>query len=104
MTEATYFTLASLLGERRHGYGIIKEAERLSDGRVQLSAGTLYGALERLLRQGLVAEAGEEIVNGRARRYYTLTGGGEQALQAEADRMRSAVRAVAKVATRRTAS
>jgi PadR family transcriptional regulator, regulatory protein PadR len=96
MREPTYFILASLLEERRHGYGIIKEAERLSDGRVVLPAGTLYGALDRLLKAGLVAVDGEEIVDGRARRYYVLTEHGTQELRDEASRLHQAAFAVLK--------
>lgn len=99
MREPTYFILASLLGERRHGYAIIKETERLSNGRVTLPAGTLYGALDRLLKTGLVAAEGEEIVDGRARRYYALTETGERELREEAERLRHAARAVLKPAS-----
>jgi PadR family transcriptional regulator PadR len=94
MTEPTYFIMASLLGARRHGYGIIKQTERLSDGRVQLAVGTLYGALDRLLKGGLVNAGGQEIVDGRARRYYVLSEAGERVLREEAERLRLAARAV----------
>jgi len=47
-------------------YAIIKETERLSGGDVRLPVGTLYGALERLLNEGLVSVDGEEIIEGRA--------------------------------------
>ena len=68
LRESTYFLLAALLDGPLHGYAIIARAEELSDGRVKLAAGTLYGALDRLLGEGLVAVEGEEIVSGRARR------------------------------------
>jgi DNA-binding PadR family transcriptional regulator len=90
MREPTFFILASLMRGPLHGYGIIKQAAEISEGRVHLTAGTLYGALERLESQGLVAAQGEEVVDGRARRYYRLTGPGERALAAEADRMQQA--------------
>src|SRR5437868_1022542 len=79
MREPTYFTLAALLEGPLHGYAIAKRAEQLSDGRVRLAAGTLYAALDRLLEQGLVAVEGEEVVSGRARRYYRITGAGGEA-------------------------
>jgi DNA-binding PadR family transcriptional regulator len=88
--EPTYFLLAALLDGRLHGYGIIKRAAELSNGRVRLTAGTLYGALDRLIDDGLVMPDGEETVSGRLRRYYRLTGQGEDALLAEAKRLRQA--------------
>jgi len=94
MRESTYFVLAALRGERLHGYAIIKRAAELSGGRVTLAAGTLYAALDRLAGSGYVVDDGEEIVNGRARRYYRLTGPGEEALVAEAVRMAAAAQVV----------
>jgi DNA-binding PadR family transcriptional regulator len=94
VNESTYFTLAALLDGPLHGYGIVKRAEELSDGRLRIAAGTLYGVLDRLREQGLVAEEGQEIVDGRARRSYRLTAAGEAALTAEAARLRAAARVV----------
>ena len=94
MSEATYYLLAALLEERLHGYGIIKRASLLSDGALKLTTGTLYGALDRLVRQGLVTADGEEEVEGRLRRYYRISDAGAEAVRAEASRMRRAVRAL----------
>ena len=94
MNESTYFTLASLLDGPLHGYGIVKRAGELSGGRVKIAAGTLYGVLDRLRAQGLVADEGQEIVDGRARRSYRLTAAGEVALAGEAARLRAAARVV----------
>ena len=77
-----------------HGYGIIKRAEELSDGRVRLAAGTLYGALDRLVSEGLVSESGRERVEGRERLYYALTDQGTAVLADEAERMAAASHAV----------
>jgi PadR family transcriptional regulator len=87
MREPTYHILASLLEGPLHGYGIVKQAHRLSEGRVRLTAGTLYAALDRLTAAGLVEVDHEEVVDGRARRYYRLQPAGLAALRAEADRM-----------------
>ena len=57
MREPTYFVLASLLGGPLHGYAIIKRAGELSGGRVRLATGTLYTALDRLTRAGLIDDA-----------------------------------------------
>jgi PadR family transcriptional regulator, regulatory protein PadR len=84
--EPTFLILAALAGGDLHGYGIIKEVESLSDGRLRLSPGTLYGALDRLRNDGLVEITGEERVDGRLRRYYRLTDSGAAALQREIDR------------------
>jgi PadR family transcriptional regulator PadR len=94
MREPTYFILAALLDGPSHGYGLIKEAAALSGGRVRLTAGTLYGALDRLAAEGLVEGDREELVNGRRRRYYRLTATGEIALSEETERLRSAAEVV----------
>jgi DNA-binding PadR family transcriptional regulator len=86
MREPTFFVLASLADGRKHGYGIIKDAESLSDGRVILKVGTLYAALDRLQAEGLVVAAGDEIVSGRLRRYFELTEPGAASLAAESER------------------
>ena len=54
LTESTYFILLSLSPEPKHGYAIMKEVQELSEGRVVLSTGTLYGALKRLLDEGWI--------------------------------------------------
>ena len=100
MREPTYFVLAALLDGPLHGYGIIKQAQALSGGRVRLGVGTLYGALDRLTAEGLAVADRQERVDGRVRRYYRLTGAGRVALAAEAARMQAAARIV----TRRSAA
>lgn len=100
MREPTYFILAALQNEPLHGYAIIKRCEELSQGRVKLAAGTLYAALDRLAGEQLVHVAGEEVVNGRARRYYQLTEAGHGALHAEAARLAQAARIVTDNPTR----
>ena len=97
MREPTYFTLAALLEGPLHGYAIARRAGQLSDGRVRLAAGTLYAALDRLLDQGLVAVEGEEVVQGRARRYYRITAAGGEAVRAEARRLHEAAAVVARL-------
>jgi DNA-binding PadR family transcriptional regulator len=92
MREPTFLVLAALADGRKHGYGLISEAATLSDGRVQLKVGTLYAALERLSAEGLVESAGEEVVDGRHRRYYKLTDHGAERLAVEAKRLESNAR------------
>lgn len=93
MREPTYFLLLALTDGSRHGYAIAQRARELSDDRVRLTAGTLYGALDRLERDGQVCVDREETVQGRRRRYYRLTDRGRKALAAEVERMRTAVTA-----------
>jgi len=78
--------MAVLVDGKLHGYAILAEVRELSDGRVRLGTGTLYGALERLQDRGCVAAEGEEIVDGRVRRYYRLTDDGRGALASELER------------------
>ena len=92
--EPTYYVLAALLDGPLHGYAIAKAAADLSEGRVRLTAGTLYGALDRLLDRGLLREAGDEVVAGRRRRAYALTDEGRATLVEEARRLRHAAAVV----------
>jgi DNA-binding PadR family transcriptional regulator len=87
LQEPTFLILTALAGEPRHGYGVIQEVNALSGGRVTLRPGTLYGALDRLVEQGLAVADREEIVDGRLRRYYRLTDTGATLLDAEARRL-----------------
>jgi DNA-binding PadR family transcriptional regulator len=89
MQEATFLILTALAASSQHGYGIISDVARISDGRVRLRAGTLYSALDRLRIDGLVSVDREEIVENRLRRYYRLTPEGSTQLAAEAARFRS---------------
>ena len=87
MQEATFLILTALADGSQHGYGIITEVAQISSDRVKLRAGTLYTALDRLRAEGLVAVDGEEVVEGRLRRYYRLTPEGTKVLAGEAARL-----------------
>ena len=100
LRPASYFVLASLLDGPLHGYAISTRAAELSDGDVRLTAGTLYGALDRMAARGLVEIDGEETVEGRLRRYYRLTDSGRDAVLQEADRLAAAARVVQAPRTR----
>jgi DNA-binding PadR family transcriptional regulator len=104
MREPTFLILMSLATERKHGYAIIKDADELSGGRVRMKVSTLYAALDRLAKQGLVVHAGDEAVDGRLRRYFELTDAGDEALRAETDRLEASARAAReRLAQRRAA-
>jgi DNA-binding PadR family transcriptional regulator len=100
MSEPTFFVLTALVGEPRHGYGIVGEVDQLSGGRVRLKIGSLYGILDRLVSEGLVELDREEAYQGRLRRYYRITSAGLEAVRAEAARQAANARA----ATRRLRS
>jgi DNA-binding PadR family transcriptional regulator len=93
LREPTFLILTALAGEPIHGYGLIAEVARLSDGRISLRPGTLYGALDRLVDAGLVRVEREEIIDGRLRRYYRLAEPGGELLSVETERMRRNVEA-----------
>lgn len=87
MREPTMLVLTSLAGGRKHGYALIADTAELSGGRVRLKVGTLYATLDRLVDQGLVAVAGDEVVDGRNRRYFDVTAEGIDALRSAATRL-----------------
>ena len=103
MREPTFLLLAALANGRQHGYSLLQAVTTLSHGRVRLRPGSLYGALDRLAREGLVEEAGTEVVEGRHRRYYNLTEAGVQALTIHTQRLHDNV-AIATAALRRRGS
>ena len=95
LSPAVFHILLALADEERHGYGIMQEVERRTDGTVQLGPGTLYGAIKRLLTNGLIAEVDERPdpeLNDERRRYYRLTDFGVKVLSAEAARLNEMVR------------
>ena len=95
LAPATFQILLALVDEERHGYAIMKDAADRTDGSVRLGAGTLYGALKRLLESGLVEEGGERTdpeLGDERRRYYRLTEFGLRVARAEARRLEAMVR------------
>jgi len=100
LSSATLHILLALAGGNLHGYGIIKEVTRNSDGHYRLGPGTLYDNLKKLMDAGLVADAATASSSKRKpvsskeddRRFYTLTKDGKNALAAEVDRLQSVVK------------
>jgi len=92
LSEPVLLILMSLADRPRHGYALIKDIEALSNGRVRLATGTLYGALRRLLEE-LWIERFEQDDTSREKQAYHLTGEGRRQLQLEVDRMRQLTRA-----------
>lgn len=85
LTEAVYYILLSLI-EPLHGYGIIQKVEQLSNGRVRLAAGTLYGAINTLLEKGWIY-ALPDIKDSRNKKEYQITDLGKEALKDEIIRL-----------------
>jgi DNA-binding PadR family transcriptional regulator len=91
LSEAVFFILLSLLPGAKHGYAIMKDVDALSNARVNLSTGTLYGALKRLLEAGWVQRVDDNDETGRERKAYVLTQLGKGILEAETARMQTLV-------------
>jgi DNA-binding PadR family transcriptional regulator len=92
MAPATLHILLALAGENLHGYGIMQEVSRQSEGRYKLGPGTLYDNLQRLMKQSLVEEVdGPQDANSR-RRYYRLSSLGQSVLSAEIARLEGVVK------------
>lgn len=93
LTETSFFILLSLATAPKHGYGIIKDVEFMSTGRVVLAAGTLYTALRRMLEDGWIERLEDEKPNqeSRERKLYVLSDLGRQIFQLETKRLQSMV-------------
>ena len=94
MTGQAFYVLTALADGPRHGYGIVGEVAELSQGRVKLKIGSLYGVLDRLAAEGLIEPDREEAHDGRLRRYYRLTQDGRRALAEEAELRAATARVV----------
>jgi DNA-binding PadR family transcriptional regulator len=94
LTPAVLHILLALAGGERHGYGIMKQVESDSQGKVRMGPGTLYGSIGRMLGAGLIRESERRVdpeLDDERRIYYELTGLGRDALAAELDRYREIV-------------
>jgi DNA-binding PadR family transcriptional regulator len=98
LTPAVLHILLALSTRERHGYGIMKQVESDSRGKVNMGPGTLYGSLSRMIDTGLIRESDKKVdskVDDARRVYYKITGHGKKVLAAELERYREVV-AVAK--------
>lgn len=92
LTPAVFHILFALADSEMHGYAIMREVERATEGKVRMGPGTLYGAVKKLLKDGLIEEtepASTELRDDERRRYYRLSGLGSRVLNAELGRMRT---------------
>ena len=94
LTPAVLHILLALADGERHGYGVMREVEERTGGEVRLGPGTLYGAIKRMLSDGLIEESGERrdpVMDDQRRRYYRITDFGRRVAGAEAERLASLV-------------
>jgi DNA-binding PadR family transcriptional regulator len=94
LTPAAAHILLALADEDRHGYAIMQEVERMTDGAVRMGPGTLYGTVKRMIASGLLEEADERpdpSLDDERRRYYRATALGAAVLAAETERMAALV-------------
>lgn len=90
LTPALFHVLLALADGEKHGYVISKEIARRTDNEVNLSTGTLYGIIKRLLDEEMIEESAERpdfSLDDQRRRYYRLTKFGRSVAEAEAERM-----------------
>jgi len=100
LTPAVFHILLALADGEKHGYAIMQEVSARTDGAMRMGPGTLYGSIQRMLKDGLVVEApgrtGPLSADSAShqtgpleerRRYYRLTGFGRRVMQAEARRL-----------------
>ena len=94
LTSAVLHIMLTLADGEKHGYAIMQEVEANTGGVMRMGPGTLYGSLQRMLKDGLIVEASERVLasDEERRRYYRLTGFGQQVLSAEAQRLEQLVR------------
>ncbi|MFH1373369.1 MAG: helix-turn-helix transcriptional regulator [bacterium] len=94
LTPAVLHILLALSTRERHGYGIMKQVEADSQGKVNMGPGTLYGSLGRMIDAGLIRESDKKVdpdMDDERRVYYKITGLGQKALAAELERYRGVV-------------
>jgi DNA-binding PadR family transcriptional regulator len=95
LTPAVFQICLALVDGEKHGYGIMQEVLRRTDGEVKMGPGTLYGTLKRMLADGLVVEAEarpDPALDDERRRYYRLADLGTRVAAAEAARLDRLVR------------
>jgi len=95
LSEATFYILLSMAPGPKHGYAIIQEVEALSNRRIHLSTGTLFGAIKRLLADGWIEQVEAERAP-RGRKSYRLTADGRMMMMTEYRRLRTLVELAAR--------
>ncbi len=94
-TAPIFYVLLSLATRERHGYDIMNQTWADSNETVKLGPGSLYGAIKQMIENDLIEESDERpdaLLDDQRRRYYRLTNQGKAMLQAELDRMQTAIK------------
>jgi DNA-binding PadR family transcriptional regulator len=91
LSPAVLHILLALAGADRHGYGIMQEVARQSEGQYKLGPGTLYDNLQKLTNQGMVDEVPRTSDDDPRRRYYRLNSFGRRVLSADVHRLENVV-------------
>jgi DNA-binding PadR family transcriptional regulator len=95
LAPAVFHLLLALRDGEQHGYALMQRVEQLTDGAVRMGPGTLYGAIKRMLADGLIEETEERpdpALDDQRRRYYRITSSGERACAAEVQRIETLLR------------
>lgn len=90
LTPAVFHILLALADGEKHGYSIMQEVARITEGAMQMGPGTLYGSIKRMIEMHLIEETDERpdpAMDDERRRYYRLTSFGQRVAQAELQRM-----------------
>ena len=108
LSEAVFFILLSIHQEPKHGYAILKEVQFLSEDRIHLSTGTLYGAIKRLLERNLIAQVEirdeSQVSSKRPRKLYALTNSGREVLEDEIQRIKTILTTVERLSDKQVIS
>lgn len=94
LTPAVFHILLALADGEKHGYLIMKDVEKQTNGKLVLGPGTLYGSIKRMLAAGYLEETSERpdpAMDDERRRYYRISGLGQELLSAESQRLEQAV-------------
>ena len=91
LTESYFYILLCLYKENLHGYAIMQKAKEISEGKVVIGAGTMYGATSNMIKKAWIEEIQEEAKDERGKRAYKLTQVGKQVLEQELARLENLV-------------
>ncbi len=91
LTESYYFILLCLYKKPHHGYGIMQDTLDLTNGRVKIGSGTMYGAISNMLKKKWIVETYSENSEDNRKRLYQITGNGRLILEQELDRLKDLI-------------
>ena len=95
LPPAVFHLLLALRDGEQHGYALMQRVEELTDGAVRMGPGTLYGAIKRMLADGLIEESDQRpdpALDDQRRRYYRITATGARVCSAEVERLETLLR------------